>query len=287
MKQDNNKLVIWMVVAIFGVAAFAGVAINTPKDADVSLLNISKNGVNLQLSPPDGKAGVLEVELCELEGKVLGKTTVRHKGLSTAVTITAALDSDDPADYFIRYRFDSSHEYTQRSLFLLSEMLETIVLAQREYLAGTTPIIQILVRDRAAGKPVNGAMVHVTLKDNDDILCVREMKTNWRGQAAVQVKLPDKAIKDVQLTIIATTAVSKDVVEERIQILNGTRTLLTTDKPMYQPGQTIHMRALSLTRPNLMPLQQSSVLFEVEDAKGNKCANTLSWRLGGWLYQSA
>ena len=48
------------------------------------------------------------------------------------------------------------------------------------------------------------------------------------------------------------------------------RTLLTTDKPLYQPGQTIHIRALTLSGAEKKPLSEAEVIFEVEDAKGNK-----------------
>jgi uncharacterized protein YfaS (alpha-2-macroglobulin family) len=52
--------------------------------------------------------------------------------------------------------------------------------------------------------------------------------------------------------------------------LPGNRVLLTTDKPIYQPGQTIHLRALALENLSKKPLSGQPVLFEIEDGKGNK-----------------
>jgi uncharacterized protein YfaS (alpha-2-macroglobulin family) len=46
--------------------------------------------------------------------------------------------------------------------------------------------------------------------------------------------------------------------------------LLTSDKPIYQPGQTIHLRALALENPANTPLAETDVVMEVEDGKGNK-----------------
>jgi hypothetical protein len=46
--------------------------------------------------------------------------------------------------------------------------------------------------------------------------------------------------------------------------------LITTDKPIYQPGQTMHLRALALDSPDNHPQSGADVLFEVLDAKGNK-----------------
>ncbi|WP_437747508.1 MG2 domain-containing protein [Sorangium sp. So ce1504] len=50
----------------------------------------------------------------------------------------------------------------------------------------------------------------------------------------------------------------------------GPKLLLTTDKPLYKPGQTIHLRALALERGNNAPLVREAITFEVEDGKGNK-----------------
>ena len=45
--------------------------------------------------------------------------------------------------------------------------------------------------------------------------------------------------------------------------------MLSTDKPVYQPGQTIHTRALALRRPNLHPVAGQAATFSVVDPKGN------------------
>ena len=50
------------------------------------------------------------------------------------------------------------------------------------------------------------------------------------------------------------------------------RILLTTDKPLYQPGQVIHMRAMALATPGNKPLDKAEAEFLVVDSKGNKLA---------------
>ncbi len=42
------------------------------------------------------------------------------------------------------------------------------------------------------------------------------------------------------------------------------------EKPIYQPGQTIHLRALALDRANHEAAADHKFTFEVEDARGNK-----------------
>jgi alpha-2-macroglobulin-like protein len=45
--------------------------------------------------------------------------------------------------------------------------------------------------------------------------------------------------------------------------------MVSTDKPVYQPGQTIHVRSLALQRPDLRAAGRQSVEFTVTDPKGN------------------
>ena len=62
----------------------------------------------------------------------------------------AQIDKKDLANYYLRYRFDSGETFRQRSLLFVGEILETTVLGQREFVAGTSPVIRVLVRDRPA-----------------------------------------------------------------------------------------------------------------------------------------
>jgi hypothetical protein len=45
------------------------------------------------------------------------------------------------------------------------------------------------------------------------------------------------------------------------------RTLITTDKPLYQPGQTMHLRALVFT-PSRHALANRNILFKIDDPEG-------------------
>ena len=46
--------------------------------------------------------------------------------------------------------------------------------------------------------------------------------------------------------------------------------MLSSDKPVYQPGQTIQLRSLALRRPDLLPVAGREAVFTVSDPKGNK-----------------
>ena len=45
--------------------------------------------------------------------------------------------------------------------------------------------------------------------------------------------------------------------------------MLSSDKPVYQPGQVIRLRSLALARPELKPVAGNAVSYAIRDPKGN------------------
>lgn len=237
---------------------------------ELSLLGITADKVDVEFYPPSGTSGMLEAELYQVDGKLLAKITRRHEGRAIRLELYAQIDKKDLSNYYLRYRFDSSQTFRQRSLVFVGEILETTILGQREFVAGTSPVIRILARDRAGGIPIERADVSVELTSEGRIISKFSSKTDKNGEVAATLEMPDTALRDAKLKVTVTSKSGTDTIEEPIQVRSALRTLLTTDKPLYQPGQTIHIRALSLARPDMKPLSDSEVVFEVEDSKGNK-----------------
>ncbi len=238
--------------------------------SDVSLTKVTDDAVELEFTPPSGKSGILEAELYDLDGKLLAKVSRRHRGRTLKVVLYAQVNKEDPSNYYVRYRFGAEQQWRQRSLLFAGEMLETTVLGQREFLAGTRPVIRVMVRDRAAGAPVAGANVEVELVQGEEILAKYTARSDENGEVAAKLDMPAEEVKDAKLRVVVTTEQSTDKIEQNIRIRSALKTLLTTDKPLYQPGQTIHIRSLTLSQPSMNALDNADVLFEVEDAKGNK-----------------
>ncbi len=55
-----------------------------------------------------------------------------------------------------------------------------------------------------------------------------------------------------------------------VRLHRGWQVMLTSDKPVYQPGQTVQLRSLALRRPDLLPVVGSEAVFSISDPKGNK-----------------
>ncbi|MBS3762394.1 MAG: hypothetical protein KGZ25_03715, partial [Planctomycetes bacterium] len=96
-------------------------------------------------------------------------------------------------------------------------------------------------------------------------------KTDKHGNARVEPELAeDLSEGDYTLRVRAKSAAGKNVVSRTISVERSFRIMVSSDKPLYQPGQTIHMRTLSLFTSDLHPVADQPATIEVKDAKGNK-----------------
>ena len=77
--------------------------------------------------------------------------------------------------------------------------------------------------------------------------------TDNQGTANVSFKVPAVADPSQTLVIETRSSLGSDTVERPVTVQRDYRVLLTTDKPIYQPGQVIHLRALALSTFDLQP----------------------------------
>ena len=154
---------------------------------------------------------------------------------------------------------------------------ETLVLGQTEFSPGTPAALRVVVRDFKTTKPVANAVVAVKMQPQagGKALTLYEGRTDDAGTAQVQFTVPEGV--DPQQTLVVETRSSKgtDRVEQAVRVERDYKLLLTTDKPLYQPGQTIHIRALALSTADLRAACSGdgdcpTVEFTIEDPKGNK-----------------
>lgn len=144
------------------------------------------------------------------------------------------------------------------------------LLGQSEWLAGSQASLRVIVKDFRADKPLP-ARVTIGLRPEEG----KETRlfhgdTNRFGTLDAKFDVPDREPGKYTLAVEAVSRLGTDRVERPITISRAAQILLTTDKPLYQPGQIIHMRALALHQPSRQPVAGETLTFEVEDAKANK-----------------
>ncbi len=158
-----------------------------------------------------------------------------------------------------------------KSLFEAIPHMETRLVGYRELLAGSRAAVRLVSLNHATGEPVPNAAVQMHIVSNGAETEVFNGKTNAEGTLEASFAVPEKIFGGAELRIrVSASGLGEDKISQPITIARKARILLTTDKPLYQPGQRIRMRALSLRAGDLSPVGDAPLVFEVMDGKGNK-----------------
>ncbi|MBI3910777.1 MAG: hypothetical protein HY320_07575, partial [Armatimonadetes bacterium] len=152
----------------------------------------------------------------------------------------------------------------------------TQVLGQSRLIAGAPAALRVVALNSHGAAPVPGAGVRIAFQPLRDgrpagqpILLAQGL-TDAAGTLSTQFTPPEGAIGPGQLVVDARSPLGEDRVVQPAQIERRIQVLLTTDKPIYQPGQRIFIRALALRQPDLTPMAELPVDLEVRDPKGNR-----------------
>ena len=112
----------------------------------------------------------------------------------------------------------------------------------------------------------NGAVFGVGHKNTNCSLF--DGRVNRRGTVEAQFRFP-VLTGNYQLHFIADTQIRTSECTRPVRLEDKVGILLTTEKPIYQPGQTIHVRALALDHAD-HHAASGRITFEVEDSRGSK-----------------
>jgi len=111
------------------------------------------------------------------------------------------------------------------------------------------------------GRPVRDRVEVALLKDGEEI---QKVKKDIDGKGTIEIDIPEVKEGEYEIQVKGTGFEDKvSVIVEKSFLV-----FLETDKPIYKPGQTIHIRTITLNS-ELRP-QSESVTIEVLDAKGTK-----------------
>ncbi|MCA9927015.1 MAG: hypothetical protein KC419_01005, partial [Anaerolineales bacterium] len=148
---------------------------------------------------------------------------------------------------------------------------ETIVLGQSELVPGSTAALRVAVRDSSDAAPLAGAAVSVMLKPErgGTAVSVFNGTTNDLGTADISFDVPDTEETGYTLVVETESELGSDTLERAVTLDRDYRILLTSDKPLYQPGQLIHLRALALSTFDLAPAAGQEMQISIADGKGN------------------
>ena len=145
------------------------------------------------------------------------------------------------------------------------------VYGQRTLDAGASESLRVMLLNQETELPVEDAKIQIALESLDSQLQTRlaSFTTDRHGTASPEMQIPDWPAGRYRLVVRAQSGRRRDVVDRTIELRRAGKLMLSSDKPVYQPGQTIHLRCLSLHIPDRTPIGGQVAEFTIRDPKGN------------------
>jgi hypothetical protein len=158
-----------------------------------------------------------------------------------------------------------------RYYFMVPSPYDLRIMGQEDLLAGSPASLRLTVLNQKTGRPVPNVPLEMTLADSQSGKTVQlvSLTTDETGAASPQFKVPDWPAGRYRLRVTAETGGRAERLIETVHLKREWQLMLSTDKPVYQPGQTIHIRSLALKRPQLKPLIGEKATYSITDPKGN------------------
>jgi 5-hydroxyisourate hydrolase-like protein (transthyretin family) len=148
---------------------------------------------------------------------------------------------------------------------------ETVILGQTKFASASPAGFRILVRDRVSGKPIENAGVGLQLfSAKTGTIKLGVFRTDASGSLAETVNIPDISPGEYELKVEVSSSLGRDHITRKVEVHHPMRLMLSSDKPIYQPGEVIHLRSLAVNSRTQKPFASGQITFEVSDPKGNK-----------------
>ncbi len=157
------------------------------------------------------------------------------------------------------------------SAFLEPSPYDLKVFGQNELFADSSGSLHVHVLNRNTGQGLKDIPVEISLSDkvSGEKFQLASFETDSWGTGQPKFRVPELNEGDYTLRIAATPGWSKEIITRTIKIKRAWKLMLTTDKPVYQPGQEILIRSLTLRALDLKPAAGQEAIFSISDPKGN------------------
>jgi uncharacterized protein YfaS (alpha-2-macroglobulin family) len=230
---------------------------------------------------PHPGSGELVAEILDPEDHVLGKmerTVDVAEGDSAwqgNITPTKPIPFDEIIWHRLRYRFAYRGQASAaiEGIESISQILRrplVHVLGQRQYIAGSRAAIRLIVSDSRGDSPLTGSVHIDLLSPGKSPRPLFSGNLNRRGTLEAAFRFPADLAGKFSMRYAVDTPVGSAESTEEVELADSVAILLTTEKPLYQPGQTLHIRALALDRAGMRAAADRDLDFEIEDSRGNK-----------------
>ena len=222
-------------------------------------------------------SGALEVSLRSVDDEDVFSSARVEYSVAQGETraFAASLSLPEPASdqaALVKYNLvvrDAGPVRVVKSLQHVVPPYEVLVEGPRRLSAGKQVSYRVAARHPLTRTPLPDQPHELGLSGPDGSAVRHALTPDESGAASLALSVAETG--DYSVSASASAFGVGASVAESVEVASPSRRLLlTTDKPIYKPGQTIHVRALSLAAADRRPNSNAEVSLEIEDAKGNK-----------------
>jgi hypothetical protein len=280
-RRSDSLLLLAVFLTIVGVVSLQPFQASSRASSPVATYSRGLLRVTIPYDALHTAGGQFTVEVLDPEDQVLGRTeqrvevTARNGHLQSEVKLEKPLAVDDLVWHRVRYRFeyDDAKKPAVEGTESISSILRRPVvhiLGQQSYITGGQAAVRVIVTDTKDEAIAGRGSVKIELLGADDnpveakprILFAGRL--NHRGTTEAQFRFPAGLIGSYRLRYVADTPIGSTEFTQDVRLEDKVSILLTSEKPLYQPGQTIHVRALSLDRSDHQAAAKRTLTFEVD-----------------------
>lgn len=211
-------------------------------------------------------ASQIKLELIDTDGAIRG-TTVRDYQLKPrrneliiplelGLTGKAATDTRELLWYRLRYEItpaaQSQFDPISNIIALSGHTPDVFTLSvatSHKAQEGSAYRLRVQTAHPLTAKPVGSVLIKAELEfdgyDRDDVKLSQTARTDANGFATLDFQIPRGVEEDEgDLTVTGQRGILTVKAEDEVEINRETQIMVTSDKPLYQPGQMLHMRVL-------------------------------------------
>jgi len=194
-------------------------------------------------------------------------------------------EEDQALWYRLHYRVipDASGTSPVDGLISISEitpdLFELRIVGPAKATPGSRFTTKVLARHPVTHRPLKGVQVKglitISGSGDDDVSLTSSGSTDATGYADLNFKLPSELEDDeLELKIEGTLGLVTVKAEHDFDAFDRPSLFVSTDKPLYQPGQTLHTRVLMLG-PSKHATADHELEFKITDPEGTVVASSV------------
>lgn len=143
------------------------------------------------------------------------------------------------------------------------------IFGQSKLFAGSNASLRVQLLDHARNIALANVPVTIELFRGQQHVELASFVTDALGTFPARFRLPDWQSGDCELRVTARPHGEEHVIRKTIKLQRSWKVMLSSDRPVYQPGQTIQVRAITLRATDLKPVAGQNAVFSISDPKGN------------------